>query len=392
MRGGWESVENWLGRLGDTTARNYRYNFDLFMKWKTENGGQFSNYTPDEMLEYQRNSNNGTVFDMLDLAQRWILSLNEKTKNTRVAYLKTVRSFFLHNRCELPRDKSFIIRGDVEPVNGGLSPENIRDMVLASKPRYRAIWLSMFQGALGLEEWDYWNQHGLKDLRDQLRKNPDLVIIRLPGRKKFKNERQYHTYIGQDAIQAIRDYFKVRPKNEKTIFLNQSGTPLSRDGVQLQWLRTAKRIGLVEPVKNATRGTRYGAGIHELRDSFRTLWSKSGASQVVAEHLMGHVGDRYGYDKSPQDEDFTRMEYLKASRFLNVMSSERPYNLLDESVYEAQNVKIRELESIIAKMSKEREAFVEIKTDEIYNRIMARVEADAKAKEEAEKKKEKEGN
>lgn len=89
-------------------------------------------------------------------------------------------------------------------VNGRLTVENLRDMVLASKPVFRAVFLSMFQGALDMEMFKYWNLNGLQSLEKQMRESPDCIRIDLPGRKLNRNARaQYSHRQGRELMELL---------------------------------------------------------------------------------------------------------------------------------------------------------------------------------------------
>ncbi|MGD0804039.1 MAG: hypothetical protein ABSA11_08215 [Candidatus Bathyarchaeia archaeon] len=93
---------------------------------------------------------------------------------------------------------------------------------------------------------------------------------------------------------------------------------------------------------------RYGKNPHELRDTFRTRWHKSGADSLAAEFFMGHVVDPLGYNKAMEDIDYTRREYRKAERWLNVLSEDP--SKVDAGEVEDLQAKIRELEAHDAEM------------------------------------------
>ncbi|RJS88605.1 hypothetical protein CW700_07260, partial [Candidatus Bathyarchaeota archaeon] len=125
VREGYESVEFWLGRLRPSTAVTNRYHFERFMAWMRVNGGEFAGFTPDELVEFQIGASGRDRFKILDLVQRYVNSLRGR-HGTKVKVYSTIRSFFLHNRAELPRDRSFKIKGDRPKVVGSLTPEEIR--------------------------------------------------------------------------------------------------------------------------------------------------------------------------------------------------------------------------------------------------------------------------
>jgi len=94
---GYRSVESWLSRLAPATARMNRHDIGYFMKWLNENGASFKDYTPDQLVEYQKNTTNGQQYDILDFVQRWVQTINGRYETKRHIY-NAVRSFFAHNR------------------------------------------------------------------------------------------------------------------------------------------------------------------------------------------------------------------------------------------------------------------------------------------------------
>jgi hypothetical protein len=100
---------------------------------------------------------------------------------------------------------------------------------------------------------------------------------------------------------------------------------------------------LIEPIRTNDKSHRTGRNVHEIRDVFRTLWAKSPAKPEVAEFMMGHSVDPLEYDKSFRDEAFFRGEYLKALPWLNIMSSGRPYNMVEEESVENLRLEVERL-------------------------------------------------
>ncbi|MDQ1281144.1 MAG: hypothetical protein QG670_2408 [Thermoproteota archaeon] len=49
------SVENWLNRLKLSTAKMVREHLSLFTRWLRTSNTIFSDYTPNQLLEFQRN-------------------------------------------------------------------------------------------------------------------------------------------------------------------------------------------------------------------------------------------------------------------------------------------------------------------------------------------------
>lgn len=331
------SVENWLSRIGETTRRDYAYTFKRFIAWKSENGGKFSDMSPDELIEYQRSCTNSDCFEILDLAQRWILSMKGLAYKSKRLYYVTVLSFFLHNRVELPKDKSFKIRGDKPRTPSNLRPEHIKQAVLAANPMYGALITCMMGGGMGISEVMDWNKSGWKSLRGQLDTGADIIKIELPGRKSERNIRPYFTLIGGDAVRLLKHYLGPEvPDERKAIFLNPLGRPVNATALKRFWLRHLIRLGIIEKKEGGTKGTRYGYGLHELRENFRTLWSQSRANPDIGEFMMGHKLDEYGYNQVYRDIDYVVGEYRKALSTLNILSggfdpkrNEEVHNLRD---------------------------------------------------------------
>ena len=335
------SEQNWLSRLGEITRRDYGYTFQRFMAWKSENGGKFADMSADEMIEYQRSRENGDDYEMLDLIQRWILGMNGFAYRTKHTYYVTILSFFMHNRTALPKDKSFKVRGDKPRTPSNLRPEHVKQAVLVANPMYGAIVTCMVGGGMGVSEVLEWSNTGWKSLRTQLNEGADVVKVMLPGRKSEKNIRPYFTLIGGDSLRLLRHYLGPDlPEKREAVFLNPFGKPVNETALKRWWLRHLIRLGIVEKEEGGTRGTRYGYGLHDLRDNFRTLWSQSRANPDVGEFLMGHKLDEYEYNQVYRDYDYVVGEYRQALPLLNVLSGgfnperDEEVNILQERVRE----------------------------------------------------------
>ena len=353
------AVDKWLNSVGPNTRPYYKWHFETFMKWVRVNGDEkFRTMSPDDMVEYVLDATPREINAFLDLKKQYIQS-KKGTKGFKGNSNKAIQSFFMHNRAPLPRDSTLNIQGDRAPVNGELKPEEIRDIALASSRLYRTVTLCMFTAGMGQEEFFYWSDNGHEDLQEQL--DQKLVKINMIGRKLAKYDHPYITFLGGDALETLREYLnKTRPHTVErctqkylgysdpgTIFLNQRGDPLSKNAFRLYWRRVLKKLDLINPEDYGDESTRYGKGAHEMRDTFRTLWRKSGVDVEYAEYFMGHVAafDKYGYDKTYLDERELREKYVAALPFLNLISESAAYGLVDKKEFE--NDRIRELENQI---------------------------------------------
>jgi len=349
------AVKRWLSRLQPISRKSSGNNLIHFFDWLAINGGKFSEFTPDQLIEYQSSASNGNRFDILNVVQDWILNFEGGRSYKHQAYV-TVRSFFIHNRAELPPDKTFKIHGEKRRVIGELKIDEIRKIIQSSNAMYKAIFISAFQGALDIRGIEDWSNTGLGKLRADLEGTPDLLRIDLPGRKK--NEDPYYTLIGKDAILALRDWMVQRAEIVKqredpgALFINQQGEPVKRSAISTYWLKHSRRTGLAGKGKPGDTGFRTGKNIHEVRDSFRTLWAKTDASAQVGEFLMGHNVDRLGYNKFYMDQSYVEAEYRKAVARLNILSAPITAGYVEESKVsamqielDAAHVKLREIET-----------------------------------------------
>jgi hypothetical protein len=259
----------------------------------------------------------------------------------------------MHNRAPLPSDRGFIIRSDIPPVESKLTVEKVRDLILSANKKYRAIFTSMFQGGMDIASFLYWNEHGYADTIQQLRTNPDILKIRLPGRKKSRNVTPFHTYLLQDAIDELTAYLPTRPdtdhegKPTTAIFYSKHRKPITENALRLYWLRHLERIGLIDRSHGEGKRKRYGLNIRELRDTFRSQWEKSPAKGSVAEYCMGHQIDPLQYNKAHRDETWTRSEYRKATPNLQILTSTTPYGLADFDTIEQLRTRIEAQEKEI---------------------------------------------
>jgi integrase len=363
MDSGTKSVKRWTDRLGGASPKNARGHLRRFLKWLHDDGGPLSTYTPDQLVEYQQNSDNGNRFDILDAVQNYVTSLDTRASTKQATY-SYLRSFFSHNRAELPRDAGYKIRSEIPRVQGKLTVEHIRNLVLSSDPCHRAVFTCMFQAAMGLDEIVYWNQHGWTRLKADLKDDPEVIRVQLAGRKHMRNKRSYYTFLGGDAIQAIKAWLSHRPADATVIFVNIRGVPLTKSGLRAYWLRHLRKIGLVGPQRKGDVSYRTGLNPHELRDVFRSQWSKSPAKYEVGEYFMGHVVDPFEYDKSFRDVAFYRREYLKALPHLQIMSSGIPFGRVEQSEVEQLQDAVRALKEQLQEMQTVRR-----ESDDVMNRL-----------------------
>jgi len=375
------SVIKYHNRLAPTTQRNTEYYLHYFFRWMQENSAKFGDMTPDDLVEYQKNVDNGTKYDLLDALQDYIVSLEGRHSYKKIRYT-AVRGFFKANRAELPSD-DFNIKGDKPKVQGRLSPENLKHMVLSCKPSYRAMYLCMFAGGMGQDEAVYWSDNGAAKLIEDLKKDPEYIRVALRGRKSRKNIQPYYTLILGDALDELKKWMAERPPEADAIFTNQFGDPITKKAIYTYWLRHMQSLSLIKVGEDSSHRT--GRNLHELRDLFRTQWEKSPAKGSVAEYAMGHQIDPLEYNKAYRDERWVVKEFRKAVPMLNIMSSGRPFGQVDEDEIESLQ---KQVNYLTAELKKYTDVTPEHLTSIIDTAVKAALEAErVKATLEAERKK-----
>jgi integrase len=326
-----------------------------------ENSEKFRDYSPDQLIEYQQNADNGHRYDILDELQSFVSKIDGRVWTKR-GYYGRAKSFFAHNRAELPTDRGFIIRSEIPASKGDLSLEELKRVLDSCSLCYRAALMSMFQAGLGKAEFLYWNMNGLEQLKRDLAGEARVFKIDLAGRKSRRNQGGYYTFIGEDAIDLLRAWWKIRPSDAKALFVNQYGEPIQNEGLHAYFISHLAKCGLVK--RGHDMKYRSGKGLHELRDLFRSQWAKSPAKGEYAEFFMGHQVDPFGYNKSYRDVEAYRAEYLKAMPYLNIYSSGRPFHQVAEEEVEDLRAEVQTLRQRLQTVEEARS-----KTDGVMDRL-----------------------
>lgn len=351
-------VRKWLGGLAVDTARNRLPVLKSFF--------EFAGVGSSEAVEFQRD--NPSSYRFVDLAYKWVESRNLAASSMRTR-VGGIRGFFLANRAPLPSDKHRF-HSDREKVVGELSVEDFRKILLSCNRTYRAAFLVQFQSGSGVGELCYINLNHAGFVWDEVRKGSRMIRLRMPGRKQNRNIKPYYTFIGSDAIDALKVLFHSRGwKQDTVLFRNEYGEPLSKNSLACYFRSHAVRAGVIkqhtlacldcagETVKQLIKkeglkrtyyvctvcqsihlasdypigpcergGVRYKAKPHELRDVFRTqchyAQTYAGFDGSACEFFMGHSIDSLEYDKIMRDSSYAKSEYRKALPWLNILSED----------------------------------------------------------------------
>lgn len=357
------AVNKWLARYRPTSAANYRRYAYRYFTWVEEHRGEFAGRSPEELLDLQEQAVGRDRYRQLDMLQEYVNDL-EGRHNSKRSFYSAIRSFYARNRVPLPQDSDFQPINTRDPVVSELDLDKFREMLVKANTRYRAIFLIMYQSAMGVREFSIFNMQWEK-VKPQL--DDEVVKIDLPGRKRGRGVRRYYTFITRDAIDALKEYLDERgeAKPGEAIFLNDRGAPVTAKSIRWNFLQSAIKVGLVEratppcpecggetqrkrthkrvggkktskywfrcrecghmmpagQAREDLKGHRYGFNPHEMRDLLRSEWTKARGIPDVVEFIMGHQIDPNQYNKFFRDVDYVRDEYLALSNTLNVWSN-----------------------------------------------------------------------
>jgi len=286
---------------------------------------EWSGKLPSQLLEFQENAKGRDRYILVDLMTRRI---QEKggTYNGMIGHLSILRSFFNHNRVELPGVGGWKPHPTKEPVEGRLDTAQVTDIITHANLRDTAIFLTLFQSMMDLERFTEFNRKYAAALVNHLKQKglDEPFRIDFPGGRKG-NHRKFHTFIHHDALQAWQNYFERArgwPKTGEPIALTIQHTSPSKNAIRGSFITIAKRLRL-RP--DTSKGEQTGVAPHEaFRDVVRSLLQtakKKGFDPTCADYWMGHRIDPYNYNKFTELEPDYVIENAKiAAEYLNIIT------------------------------------------------------------------------
>lgn len=356
------AVQKWFSNLSAGSVATYSEHFPPWMEWlRTQRG--FQGITPSQLLDRQfknkrkkpTKKNQTPEFEIVDLLKKWIGILPDRY-STKVTKRATVESFFKRNRCQLPKDDTFTIHSDKEPTLDKLTFDHIKQIITAAHLRDKSHMLVRLHGVMDTSAVDYVNRNLGGHIVSEIQAGKDVICLDLPGRKRGKNVRRFYTFIGKDAIDALREYFdKEReggyPKLGEPIWLNKLGRPYAKSMYGDNYLKLLRMQGLI-PQPNGRLDSRFGMHLHEWRDQIithiHTNAKRHGFDMDVAKFLSGHTKglDKNKYDKFMKDKPYVEEQYRIAEPFLNVVSE--PNGIIRSKVEEL-DAKLADIEKKVTR-------------------------------------------
>lgn len=328
----------WLSRLDPDSLTPARSGVNRWLAWLRRRPG-FESVTARDMLVRQLQASDS--YEVLDLAQEFIGSL-VGCKSSKEKTFWAIRSFFMHNRCALPADPSFRIRGDRPPIEGRLTVPNIVEAYHAATIRYKSIIMFKWQSMLDNSRLIWMNRNKSDEIVRQIQQGIHPVRIDLPGRKENENDTagRFCTFIGKDAIDALVKYFEEErgwPKPKEPIWVQSDGKPLHKPTMEATWLRLLRRMGKI-PKRKGPQGSRYGYNLHEMRNVATTYLHVNakgdGLDMDCIRLWCGQVGqiDPLKYDKFYKDIQYVTDQYKIAEQYLNIITGKPTSQRLEDQL------------------------------------------------------------
>lgn len=208
-----------------------------------------------------------------------------------------------------------------------LSAQDVKRMLdVCERLRDKVVILCAFQAGLGMKELITLN-YG--DVAEGLDKGEIPLTLHL---MREKEGIEYYTFLGEDAVDTLRCYIKLRRKgsrylspedikNDSPLFISESNRRRSErvrayeGGINRAMQAVALKVGLIsEEEKGRTINT---AGIHALRASFSTILRDQGVPPDYVEEMLGH---RLPYDGAYMRATVNRLKetYVKAYPALSI--------------------------------------------------------------------------
>jgi hypothetical protein len=320
---GWDRrrVWKWRDRLEAST-------FTVYYTW-AHRFFQALGKSPDEAVVWGKQL--ADKYELVDAIQNWVNSLTARYNTKRIAYA-TIRSFFLHNRVELPADRHFRMRGDEKPAERNLTAEHVRVLIgLAIQP-WRSAFLAKWHGLLDNQGLVYVSNNHAETIVKALKANATVVRLTMPGRKKMKNVQGFETFLGPEPLAAIREYFEnergwPQPGEPVWVYGTEShkGQPIKVRALQEAWMRLLRRARLVPAEKSGKSGIRYGFNVHNTRDLVIShLTEVPNLKEICVEYWAGHQIDPLGYRDLSLKPQFVTDQYRLAAPYLNILTQTAP--------------------------------------------------------------------
>ncbi len=287
-----DPVEIWLSKMEKRHSRNQ--NTTRLYQATLEKFCSFVNMTPDQIVEewkkakYDLKTREQYIDEMLEKIEFYenYLGKQDLCKNSISTYLAGIASFFKYMR--IPA-KIELFRAHPKYHNRDITKEEFKRILNNVNPRDRAFFLMMAQSGLRPVTL---MQLTFEQIREDFEADKIPCCIKV-SRIKTKGEYVDHfTFIGEDAVEALKAYFAERgvPKDNERIFKGVK-TP---NAFSMRFGYAVRSLELIRPENMRQEGKPQPLRLYCLRKYFRKFAGSAGQDYV--NFWMGHtlgVDDHY---------------------------------------------------------------------------------------------------
>lgn len=379
-----EEVSRWLSELeirSKNTAKIRQYYIYHYCQWLHKKKGIPT--TKQLLQHYKILRKKGEEYRHVDWLKEYLFTVGKsKSFSWREGCLSAIREFYRFNRCPLPDEKiDLTIREEdanhlrEKATLKTMTLEDFRKLIEPAKIREKAILLIMLQSGMGVGEFchqfnictcthenikKYGHTCVPANVLRQLRENrcPIKIYPLISFKQRQLNNKQsvYFTYMGKDAIDALKQYLNFRRQLVLSAVkqYREYEERLRKGYYFRKWEKRRmellkERLKVISPdikegepifitnqltpirehnIQNAVRILKKATGLldreftpHTCRDLFKTTCHHAKIDDLISEYWIRHKLDSYGYNQLDKlhPEDFER-EYRKVEPYLNIIS------------------------------------------------------------------------
>jgi len=295
-----ESSKTWINAIMvDRSGSKYTLKEYSNILWKF---CQWANMNPDQFIELAKKDRR----KIEDMCRTFILEFERKSKvkrNTLRKYVAVLRSFFGFHEVRLRVKQPKAVAEPLKPH----TLEEIKTLLNFADIRERALILLLKDSGMSREDVV---RLKYSHIRRELEAGKEIIHIRAVRQKE---KVPYDTFIGRNAIEALKAYLEYRRNKGETIddetplIASKGGRPISPEAISTIFQRLSRKSGIK-------------TSAHRFRKTFESYLGLSAPSLLV-KYWMGHsLGVETSYFIPPLEKQ--REKYRKAYFQIDVFKEE----------------------------------------------------------------------
>lgn len=329
----YHEVKRWLAGKSEGTVKLYLPALEEYVKFTGLNPGQLIDEAEEDREKSRRDR--GAPEDKLKEFHNHLLTSYKQKKGKTglsekcaVVYFGAIKTFYKSNGFELDVKTP---KASPKKVNFKLAirPKEVKKLLdWCSNQRDKAIILVMFQSGMSVAELCSLNYGDVVRELEEGKIPLQLHIIR------EKEKVEYHTFLGKDAVDALKLYIKEREiRGEK---LTHTSPLFTKDGmkklkiqritprlVEITLKKLALKSGLVTESQMEAADMN-PARPHAFRGAFITILKLAGCNDTAVEYMAGHKLDAVQMAYWGARTEELREMYGKYKSYLSISETSTP--------------------------------------------------------------------